>query len=294
MRLSLIHQLLALLWLAALLGGCAARPAHVQPEYDWEARLQGNRIVLLGEIHDNAEHHRLRLNILRRAVSAGWRPAIAMEQFDRERQSDIERARREQPQDAQHVINIAGLSPADANSSWHWDYYRPFVALALEYDLPLIAANLSRADTRRIVRGGYSAVFDEPTIQSLGLALPIPADLQAAQEHAMDNGHCNALPPKMVPAMTRGQFARDAVMAAIVSKHAATGLVLLAGNSHIKRDMGAPRWLSAALLARTTAVGFLEQESAASKASFDTAVKTATADRPDPCTAFRKSQQLNR
>jgi len=46
-------------------------------------------------VHDNAALHRDRLDVLRRAVAhAGWRPAIAMEQFDIDRQPDIERARR--------------------------------------------------------------------------------------------------------------------------------------------------------------------------------------------------------
>lgn len=244
--------------------------------------------MLLGEVHDNTEHHRLRLDVLRRALFAGWRPAIAMEQFDRERQHDIERARSEKPRDAQHVINLAGLSPAGSNSNWNWDDYRPFVALALEHDLPLIAVNLSRADASRIVKGGYSAVFDEKTIQSMGLADTVPDDLQAAQQRAIESGHCNALPPKMIPAMTRAQFARDATMAAIVSRHPTTGIVLLAGNSHVKRDTGAPRWLRRPELDRTLAIGFIERESPSAKDSFDAIVLTSAAERQDPCATFRK------
>ena len=61
------------------------------PVNDWEVRLHGDAVVMLGELHDNAEQHRLRLAALERALAAGWRPAIAMEQFDREHQADIER-----------------------------------------------------------------------------------------------------------------------------------------------------------------------------------------------------------
>ena len=69
-------------------------------------------VVLLGEVHDNAVQHRLRLEVLRRAFAAGWRPAIAMEQFDRERQGDIDRARAERPGDAQALIERATAPPA--------------------------------------------------------------------------------------------------------------------------------------------------------------------------------------
>ena len=284
----MMRHLLPSLCLAAALAGCAA----IMPRHHWEDRLQGDAIVLLGEIHDNAEHHQQRLKVLRRALSAGWRPAIAMEQFDRERQADIDRARHEKPRDAQHVINVAGLSTGASRGSgnnWHWDYYRPFVALALEYDVPLIAANLSSADTNKVVRGGLPAVFSAKSMRALGLSTPVPPDMQAAQEREIDIGHCSALPPHMLPAMARGQLARDAVMASIVSTHAAQGLVLLAGNGHVRRDIGMPRWLNSAQLARTFAVGFLEHDrTAASDTSFDAVVQTAAAERPDPCVEFKK------
>jgi Haem-binding uptake, Tiki superfamily, ChaN len=51
---------------------------------DWQSRFSGDAIVMLGEVHDNAEQHQLRLERLRQAFAEGWRPVIAMEQFDRE------------------------------------------------------------------------------------------------------------------------------------------------------------------------------------------------------------------
>lgn len=233
--------------------------------------------------------------MLRRAFAAGWRPAIAMEQFDRERQADIERARREQPRDARHVINLAAPAKGARGGNWNWDYYKPFVELALEYDVPLIAANLSNADTARVVREGYAAVFDAGTIQSLKLADAIPAALQTLQEREIDVGHCNALPAKTLPAMARGQFARDAVMASIVSGHAARGVVLIAGNGHVRRDIGVPYWLqrlSPALGSRTWAVGYVEDGGAAAREqAFDIVVRTVAAARTDPCIEFRQRIQ---
>ena len=205
-----IRHLLPGLWLAATLTSCAA----ITPGHDWENRLRGDAIVLLGEIHDNAEHHRQRLEIVRRAFSAGWRPAIAMEQFDRERQTDIDRARRERPHDAQHVINLAGLS-ASARNNWHWDSYRPFVELALEYGVPLIAANLSNADISKVVRSGLPAVFDAESMQALGFSVPISPALQAAQERGIDIGHCSALPPHILPSMACGAGAWRCMRAAV-------------------------------------------------------------------------------
>lgn len=278
-----------------LAAGCASLPPQ-----EWENRLRGNTIVLLGELHDNPVHHHERLQALRRAFAAGWRPAIALEQLDRERQADIERARRDRPHDAQHVIDLAAPPKGSRGGNWNWDHYRPFIALALEYNVPLIAANLSSADTSRVVREGYAAVFDAHVLRELGLDRPVPRELQAAQEREIDTGHCNVLPAKLLPAMARGQMARDAVMANIIARHVtankragvnepqAQGVVLIAGNGHVRRDIGVPYWLSAELRARTLAVGYLETGGdPARDTAYDVVVRTAPAARVDPCIELR-------
>jgi uncharacterized iron-regulated protein len=263
--------------LALVLAACATAPER----FGWEARLHGDSVVLLGEVHDNGEQHRLRLAVLQRAFAAGWRPAIVMEQFDRDRQADIERARRERPRDAQHVIDLA----APAASGWNWEWYRPFVALALEHGVPLIAANVSSADATRIVHDGYAAVFDAAGIAALGLDRPIEAAVRSAQEHEIDIGHCGALPADAWPRMARAQYARDAVMAHALTAHAEHGAVLLAGDGHVRRDIGVPRWL-AIDPRRVLAIGFLESDSATPEAAFDAVVRTAAAPRDDPCARF--------
>ncbi|WP_393937254.1 hypothetical protein [Piscinibacter sakaiensis] len=67
---------------------------------------------------------------MQRALEAGWRPAVAMEVFDRERQADIERARRERPGDADHLIAQAG------GRGWDWPLLRPLIALVLAQGPP--------------------------------------------------------------------------------------------------------------------------------------------------------------
>ena len=264
----------------------SAAPAPLQP---WESHLRGNAIVLLGEVHDNAAQHRLRLDLLREAFAAGWRPAIAMEQFDVERQADIDRARQERPRDAQHLIDQATTPVEGARSGegWDWAYYRPYVSLALEYDVPLLAANLSNADTRRIVRGGLAARFDPERLTALGLDLAIAPDWQQAQEREIDRGHCGALPPTLWPRMAQAQFARDAVMADLLRQHAEQGIVLLAGNGHVRRDIGVPRWLGTEA-SRLFTVGLLERDDTGTPAdAFDATLRTEAADRPDPCAQFK-------
>ncbi|CAG9182348.1 ChaN family lipoprotein [Cupriavidus respiraculi] len=253
------------------LAGCAGAPHESEGEIH---QLAAYRYVLLGEVHDNPEAHRRRLASLAHAIDAGWRPAIAMEQFDRERQADIDRARRERPGDADYLIAQAGTK------GWDWSLYRPVVALALRHDLPLVAANLSREDARGVMRG--AGVFSEAERERLGLARPLPPALAATQTAVLERGHCGHFPAAMLPGMLNAQAARDAVMAAALRAHAEHGVVLLAGNGHVREDIGVPHWLGAKP-AEVFSVGYLEAAAPDEAGAYDKVVLVRPVERADPC-----------
>jgi uncharacterized iron-regulated protein len=198
--------------------------------------MSTRRNVLLGEVHDNGAQHALRAAGLRRLVEAGARPALAFEQFDRDRQSEIDRLRREQPGDVDALIALGARN-------WDWKHYRPLLQLAVDYGLPIVAANLSRTDALKVTTQGWSALFDAPTQASLGLDR-LPVAFVAAHEHEVERGHCGLLPRESLPAMVRAQIARDIVLASSLRPQLARGVVLLTGNGHVRRDIGVPFWLN--------------------------------------------------
>jgi uncharacterized iron-regulated protein len=268
----------------------AALAADLREDFNEAAlarELARRPVVLLGEVHDNVEQHAVRAAALRRLLAGGARPAIAFEQFDRERQADIDRARREPPPGgrsaAEHVIE-----QGRAARGWDWALYRPFVELALEFDLPIVAANLSRADAMRVSREGFAAVFDEATRARFALdALPLA--MLAAHEQAIDDGHCRRLPPEALPTLARAQIARDLVLAQAIRPHLARGVVLLTGNGHARNDIGAPFFLAGDERARVLTVGLLERGSSSSLewvARFDVAFASAPQPREDPCASI--------
>jgi uncharacterized iron-regulated protein len=277
------------LLLVALLAWALAAPAvATAPRADFGeqplAQAMARRpVVLLGEVHDNAAQHAARAAALRRLLAGGARPAIAFEQFDRERQADIDRARREAPPDgrtlAEHVI--AQARPA---RGWNWDLYRPFVELALEYDLPIVAANLSRADAMKVAVEGYAAVFDEATRARFALDA-LPAALRAAHERAVDEGHCKRMPADSLPALARAQIARDLALGQSIRPYFDRGVVLLTGNGHVRNDIGIPFFLSEAERAQVITIGLLESDAPDPDwaAQFDVAFATPVQPREDPC-----------
>jgi len=64
--------------------------------------------------------------------------------------------------------------------------------------------------------------------------------------------------------------------------------VLLAGNGHVRRDLGVPRWLDPdGGPGRVVTIGFVEDGDDATPAgAFDAVVRAAAAERADPCAGF--------
>lgn len=236
------------------------------------------RILLLGEVHDSAAGHAARATMLRRELEAGWRPAIAMEQFDTGQQAALDAAMRECT-DADCVVTRV----VNTKTTWTWAYYKPVIALALEYKLPLLAANLSRADASKVVKDGFAASLPRDVIARFGLDA-LPPEVLGPQEAEVRDSHCGALPEAMVSPMAKAQVARDVVMAQTMLGQADRGVVLIAGNGHVRKDIAVPYWLRREGLA-PRAVGFLEPDSDA--AAFDAVERIPLTERADPCAGFK-------
>jgi uncharacterized iron-regulated protein len=270
--------------MALAVAGCAS-PLRADFSAQALAQAMAQRpVVLLGEVHDNEAQHETRAAALRLLLADGARPAIAFEQFDRERQADIDRARHEAPPAgrarAEHVIEQA----RPARATWDWALYRPFVELALEYDLPIVAANLSRADAMQVAREGFGAVFDEATRRQFALD-ELPPALLAAHERAVDDGHCNRMPAASLPALARAQIARDLALTQAIRPHFPRGIVLLTGNGHARNDIGVPYFLSEAERAQVVSIGLLERDEPHGDWArrFDVTFRTPAQPREDPC-----------
>ena len=76
-------------------------------------------------------------------------------------------------------------------------------------------------------------------------------------------------------------------MAQALRPYVDRGVVLLAGNGHVRNDIGVPFWLSAPERRAAVSIGLLERAADGSPPespdAFDVYVITAPAARPDPC-----------
>jgi uncharacterized iron-regulated protein len=253
-------------------------------------------IVLLGETHDNPSHHALQARLLAALSETAPRPVLVMEQFDIEQQPRLDAI---MASSASGDIKLAAYRTL-MNEGWEWAGYQPLLSLAVEHDLPVLAANISRASLGLVMRGGEQALgTGEP--QRLGLDSGWRPGQQAALARDIKDAHCDALPPPAISALTLAQRARDAVMAdRLLSVRGARAVAIL-GRGHVRHDLAVPHYLTQrAPRASVLAVGMveaappLEPENVAYGPlgqRFDTVVYAGLVRRDaDPCAAFRRPQ----
>ncbi|MBB4266170.1 ChaN family lipoprotein [Roseospira visakhapatnamensis] len=258
--------------------------------------LAGADLVLLGEKHDNPDHHRARAWILERLVEAGRRPAVVMEMLD-STQAEALAAYQARPD-----ADAAGLGEAVgwARTGWpDWTLYQPIAAVALDAGLPILPGNLPTAEVRRIARDGAEAVLGAAGLAPRGLDTPLPDALRESLGREILDSHCGMLPEPAVPGMIAAQRARDGEMARALLAAAARpdtdGALLIAGNGHVRADRGVP-WTLARLAPDLSiaTLGVLEVGEAAAPDTppFDLVWWTPALEDVDPCEKF--AAQLER
>lgn len=225
--------------------------------------LRRARYRLLGELHDNPRHHAIRARLVDALGRAGLRPAIAFEQFDAQHGTSLERILSSGKATAEAVAEAVRFD----RKGWNWDFYRPIVEAALRHRMPLRAAGLSR------VKASEARVD------------PWPPAKEALLRDLIHEGHCRALPEAALPGMIAAQRARDAQMARTLLEPSADGAVLIAGNGHVRMDVGVPFYLPPE---GVVTVGFLEA-APRGRVPYDFVWITAPAGRADPCERFRGS-----
>jgi len=256
------------------------------------------RYVLLGEQHDNPDHHRLQAELVRAIAESGRRPVLAFEMLDVAQQPKVDGQLARAPRDA----DALAIAVDWAGSGWpDWSLYRPIFVAGLEHGLPVIGANLPREQVRALVMKGPSAM-DAATRERLGLDTPLPEDVAKAMREEMAESHCGHLPESMMEPMVLAQRARDAHLAERMrTTDRGDGAILIAGAGHVRADRGVPTYLQKqAPDRRVRTVGFVEvspgtQEPqgyaanfGANQLPFDYVWFTPAAQREDPCAAFQK------
>lgn len=269
--------------LSLLLAACASSTPRTAPA---SPRIEPE-FILLGELHDNPDHHRARAEQLRQLIAQEPKTVVVFEQFSRSEDAAVATARKTAPGNVDAVIDAAKFD----RQGWRWPLHRPLFDVALQAGAEVRGGNIDRDQIRRIVREGDAAWPADL------LALRDRVAWQGAQQDTLrkdiQDGHCGAMPEAMLPGMVQAQRARDAAMAQAMldaRKSGARRVVLIAGNGHVRRDVAVPVYLQAAGVPASDidAVAYLEPGGATPAGGYDRVERAPAPSREDPCAQFKR------
>lgn len=238
---------LCLLVAALMLGACASAPlpplpAWQSPEGRSEARLgqivdlasgqmltpdqlvdrlTGVPQVLVGEKHDNPDHHALQLWLLQALESRRAQGSLVLEMLVPAQQARVDALPRPLPQDLAGALGW--------QEGWDWTFYGPIVRHALQQGYPVLAANLDKPEIGQIYR-------QRPELSGSHSTAPTVTEALLRQ---VRDGHCGMLPESQLPAMLAVQQQRDRRIAERLMQ-APEPALLLAGSFHARKDIGVP------------------------------------------------------
>lgn len=189
-------------------------------------RLAGTPRVLVGEKHDNPDHHALQLWLLRALQAQRAQGSLLLEMLQPEQQPLVDKVQG-QPIPADLPKALAW------QDGWDWQLYGPIVREALQQQVPLLAANLSPAEMRQAYRQPASLTGERSNSPAV----------KAALLEQVRAGHCGMLPESQLPAMLAVQQQRDRRMAERLLS-APQPALLFAGAYHVRKDLGIPLHLA--------------------------------------------------
>ena len=220
-----------------------AREQFIAPEA-LLPHLRSADYLLLGETHDNADHHRLQGWLIREA-GQGSAPAVVFEMIDEEQSQALERYL------ASEAPTPAGLGPAIGwgDSGWpDWALYQPIAEAALAKGAALKPGSLSSSAVREIGMRGLAESLSLEELERLALTQDWPEELTAELYAELGRSHCDLLPAKMLPRMAEVQRMRDAKLADAMVEANDEGYsptILVAGTGHTGHRRAVPWYLEA-------------------------------------------------
>lgn len=215
---------------------------------DAVAALAKNDVVLLGESHDDAEHHRWQLSTITVLYCTRPNMVIGFEMFPRRVQPVLDRWSNDELSEA------AFLTEVDWPRIWGIDValYLPIFHFARMHHLSMIALNVDRETNRRVAAQGFGAV---PSTQRENVGEPVPASssyrdrlFEWFKAHPGFGGDASADLARFEQ-FVRAQLFWDRAMAEAIAGAHSSGqqslIVGIMGSGHIEHGDGVPRQLAA-------------------------------------------------
>ncbi len=200
-------------------------------------RLQAQDLVFIGEVHTNAEHHLIQVQILQTLLDSAPETAVGIEYLPHTQQPVLDRFMSGQ------INETEFFNQSDWLKNWGFDFhlYRPLFQVTRRQAAALLALNAPNAVIKAVARAGLQGL--PPQQRHL---LPESIDLDRpryrAALKAVFQNHAHAGLPDF-ELFYQAQCARDATMAANIAADWTAQrrrMVVFCGNGHLDKRYGVP------------------------------------------------------
>ena len=239
-----------------ILAACAVSPPACAPSGQWiapqslrriadpVAQAASHPVVLLGEQHDDAADHRWQLATIERLYAADPALVLGFEMFPRSSQPVLDRWVHGDLSEAEF------LTQTDWKHVWGFDaaLYLPIFRFARDYQVPMLALNVSGRVVHLVSRRGWAgvAVADR---EGVGTPAPPSAAYRAGLSEAMSGHGGMSMTPDRLQHFIDAQLVWDRAMAEAIAAqriHDPRRLVVaLMGQGHLQDREGVPHQLDA-------------------------------------------------
>jgi uncharacterized iron-regulated protein len=195
------------------------------------ADLQQSRVVFVGEFHEQRDHHRLQLEVIKALHLQGGELAIGLEMFDLEQQPTLDEW-------------VSGRLPlqefmARYRQGWNidWAEYDAILLFARNNRIPLIALDTPADIVRRVMHGGHGIIG---STERRRLPVGITTDISPSYRDFMSRAFSrHQLAEQQFDLFCAAQGLRNSTMASRISQYLAAypqrRMVVLAGVGHAIR-----------------------------------------------------------
>ncbi|MGE3154993.1 MAG: ChaN family lipoprotein [Nitrospiraceae bacterium] len=123
----------------------------------WLSKLGGFDVIFLGEEHQNPEHIKAAILVLRALLAQGRHPLLGMEMFSWDGQPALDRyVTREQDADRRFLEDVRWKQ----NWGGSFENYAPLVGFARDHGISVLALNPPRPLVRSVVKDGMHVVVN--------------------------------------------------------------------------------------------------------------------------------------
>ncbi len=192
--------------------------------------LHEKQFVLLGETHTNPDHHIGQAQLIEQLISKSNSVVLVFEMLSYDEWSGFRLPGLEVNELTDKLKQTAGR--------WDWDIYNPILQLQVEHQLPMVGANLTRAQLDKYSSGELCEVARNNLI--LNACNVLNEQQQQAIKQLIFDAHCEYLPMANTQPMMQVQAAKDASFALSMADEQAQQVVLIAGAVHVRKDIGVP------------------------------------------------------